>query len=192
MNIKCIAVFFVNFTGVVSLKILTIISTPTKSHHIWVSSLTAALAKRGHEVMFVTPHQVEEQVPNLNVIILESPPPETNQIGDKMIQSFRDTKSSFEQLHYFYLHKLAKCESHYDRQPLKSLIQPQSSVQFDLRLRHGGLYIWIDPSVWQRPNDSTRPSDLQSSLGLKGDGYTHLPGSAPLAEPLPNSHGTLG
>lgn len=51
-------------------KILSIITAPSRSHHNVIERLVIELAKRGHEVTFVTPFKQPKPVPNLREVII--------------------------------------------------------------------------------------------------------------------------
>ena len=54
-----------------SYKILTLFHIPIKSHHILASKLVKELARKGHEVTFVTPFPEKTQEKNVKEISLE-------------------------------------------------------------------------------------------------------------------------
>ncbi|KAJ3642467.1 hypothetical protein Zmor_025253 [Zophobas morio] len=67
-----ILLFFVTFIGFCSCsKILFLSQLPTKSHYILASKLVKEMAKKGHEVTFITPYASTTQVKNINQIPLE-------------------------------------------------------------------------------------------------------------------------
>ncbi|KAE8737493.1 UDP-glycosyltransferase-22, partial [Frankliniella occidentalis] len=54
------------------LRILSIMTVGTMSHHIWMSALTVELAKRGHLVTSIDIHKHGENPPTLNTTIIET------------------------------------------------------------------------------------------------------------------------
>ncbi|XP_071448861.1 UDP-glucosyltransferase 2-like isoform X2 [Hetaerina americana] len=61
-------------SGVVdAARILALVPTPSKSHHIWNSALMLGLAKRGHQITALSPDPPMENLPNLKHMILEIP-----------------------------------------------------------------------------------------------------------------------
>ena len=54
-----------------SYKILTIYHIPTGSHYILASRLVKEIAKKGHEVTFITPYPSKMPVKNVKEIPLE-------------------------------------------------------------------------------------------------------------------------
>nr|WHM27967.1 UDP-glycosyltransferase family 468 member A3 [Frankliniella occidentalis] len=54
------------------LRILSIMTFDTMSHHIWMSALTVELAKRGHLVTSIDIHKHGENPPTLNTTIIET------------------------------------------------------------------------------------------------------------------------
>ncbi|XP_046386467.1 UDP-glucosyltransferase 2-like [Ischnura elegans] len=57
--------------GSYAARILAIVPIVSRSHHIWNSALTVALARRGHQITAISPDPPMENHPNLKHIIIE-------------------------------------------------------------------------------------------------------------------------
>ena len=67
-----ILLFSVIFSGFSSCsKILFLSQIPTRSHYILASKLVKEMAKKGHDVTFITPYPNTTQVKNINQIHVE-------------------------------------------------------------------------------------------------------------------------
>lgn len=73
MNVlKLLGLLTVLFASCECYKFLALYQIPTGSHYILASKLFKEIAKKGHEVTFVTPYVEKTPVKNLKVVPIES------------------------------------------------------------------------------------------------------------------------
>lgn len=70
--LKFLGLFCILFSSCECYKFLALYQMPTGSHYILASKLFKEIAKKGHEVTFVTPYVEKTPVKNLKVIPVES------------------------------------------------------------------------------------------------------------------------
>ncbi|XP_063922010.1 UDP-glycosyltransferase UGT5-like [Zophobas morio] len=125
-----ILLFSVIFTGFSSCsKILFLSQIPTRSHYILASKLVNEMAKKGHEVTFITPYPNTTQVKNINQIHVEGfesfYSPETARVSISKKEDGNPIQKAIDITHIHYLfteflishdkiQNLLKSQQHFD------------------------------------------------------------------------------